>query len=677
MRSHRAFVFLLSSLLAAGCAATTADAPPMAPAGSPTADAPPASVESTAAAPTDVGELTLRDFAPIEFNARRLIVRGPSVVGFDGHAAVVEFETSVPTPASVVRFGPLTSAGGVVEALHRKVSREDLAPGETAVSHRIEMDVARLESPAYDLRYIEDGGGDVAFRLEVYDPDAGAVRLYDRRFRYVREGPRRTGDYSLAATMTFGPFLDLVGPDSFVVSWETDVPAAGAVVLGDTAVVDASVARVHEVEVGSLRPDTEYLYRVRYGPGGALTDAFSARTAPAPGAPAGRFTFASDSRGGAGGGEHEMEGVNHSVLRAVLTGAVSRGAGFVLFGGDLIDGYTTSEDVFRGELDSWKRAAGAVASSVPIYEGVGNHEELGDYFAAPEPDSPDRRFIVHRDRDGSRSAESVFSSEFVNPVGSCYGFCVRPETVPHDGETADGPDYGETVYSFNRGNCHFVSINTNYWFTGVMYDGTTVRYPSDKEGTATALRVLGGNREGYVLPNQLAWLSADLAAAESDDDVDWVFVYGHEPAFPNGGHLYDAMFWGSPGRGGEGGLNDQTVPLGDVIDMRNRFWSILASSPKVVAFMCGDEHNYSRTLIDADVDPAFTHPVWHIVSGGAGAPFYARDASVPWADKVEAFATLNHYCLFEADRERVSLSVYTPGGVLLDEVEDLTAHGPE
>ncbi len=619
--------------------------------------------------------LTLDDFEPIEYNADRLLVDGPAVVGFEGPKAVIEFETSVPTPAAVIYFGPITMAGDVREALFRKLARERLESGESVTLHHIKVDVSKLESLSYDLHYIENGGGEVAYRVEVYDPRRGSGNLYDRLFRYTREGPRKTGEYALASTMTFGPFVDLVGPDSFVISWETDVPAAGAVMIGDTVITDPEVSLAHEVAVDGLRPDTDYEYRVRYGPDEAYTETFLARTTPEGGAEGCRFAFASDSRGGAGGGERSLEGVNHTTLRAILADAVSRDVDLMLFGGDLVDGYTTSEGAFRSELDSWKRAVGSVAFSLPIYEGVGNHEQLGDYLAAPEPGQPDRRFIVHRNREGAESLESVFSSEFTNPTGSCYGFSLRPEERQLDQGIVTGPDYGETVYSFNRGNCHFISVNTNYWFTGVMYDATTVRYPSDQEGTAAALSLLGGNREGYVLSHQLNWLKEDLAAAEADESIDRVFIFSHEPAFPNGGHLYDAMFWGQPGKGHEGGLNDPDVPLGDVIDMRNRFWSALAHSPKVVAFMCGDEHNYSRTLIDTDVNPAFTHPVWHIVSGGAGAPFYAQDKSVTWVAKVAAFAPVNHYCVFDTYDERVSLRVYAASGALLDEVPDLTAYG--
>jgi len=102
-------------------------------------------------------DIALDDFHPIEFNADRLLVKGPSVVGFEGPRAIIEFETSVPTPAAVVRFGPCTLVGDVREALFRKVAGERLESGETATVHRVEVNVSKLESSSYDLYYIEDG----------------------------------------------------------------------------------------------------------------------------------------------------------------------------------------------------------------------------------------------------------------------------------------------------------------------------------------------------------------------------------------------------------------------------------------------------------------------------------------------------------------------------------------
>lgn len=620
-----------------------------------------------------LGDISFTDLSAIDYNASPTIVEGPSVTGFEGARAIIEFETRIPTPPAIIRYGPLLMEGGVEEPVYRRIAYEPGSAETLIASHRVPVDVSRLESNLYDTGLVAGGGGVIAYRVEVFDPDWRTSLLHDRRFRYTRGGPPATGEYRVAETMTFGPFVDIVGPRSFVVSWETDGASPGAVVVGDSIFADGVAQPSHEIVVDGLTPRTLYEYRVRYGTDGAETCAYSVRTAPAGGEGGFRFAFASDSRGGAGGGEQAVEGVNQAALRSVLTGALSDGCDLVLFGGDLIDGYTSSEEHYRSQLDSWKRVAGRVAFSLPILEGMGNHEQVGDYFEVPDPEHEGKRIILFRDRGASASAEAVFGDEFVNPAGSAYGFGPpTPETRSSRGGGASGASYAENVYSINYGNAHFVSLNTNYWFTGVQTGRGTVRYPSDRDGVALALDVLGGNREGYVLPNQLEWLESDLSAAERDTDVDWVFVFTHEPAFPNGGHLYDAMFWGDAGLGHEGGLNDSGVPLGDVIDMRNRFWETISRHDKVVAVFFGDEHNYSRTLIDSKVDPEFGRPVWQIVSGGAGAPFYVQDTSSPWSPNVRAFSPVNHYCVLDVQKDRVSLSVRATTGALVDRVPDLT-----
>ena len=174
------------------------------------------------------------------------------------------------------------------------------------------------------------------------------------------------------------------------------------------------------------------------------------------------------------------------------------------------------------------------------------------------------------------------------------------------------------------------------------------------------------------MPNQMEWLENELSAAQRDLHVDWVFIILHEPPFPNGGHVKDAMYWGTPGSGELGGFNDKTVPYGDVIDMRNRFWKIVSSKSKVLAVLCGDEHNYSRTLIDSSINPDFKFPVWQIISGGCGAPYYVQDKSVPWVDKVKAFTIDKHFCLFSIEGTSVGLDVYNDSSQLLDSISNLT-----
>ena len=105
---------------------------------------------------------------------------------------------------------------------------------------------------------------------------------------------------------------------------------------------------------------------------------------------------------------------------------------------------------------------------------------------------------------------------------------------------------GGTVFSFDRGDCHFVITNQYWGYTG------------------------GGYSE-----EQLDWLAQDL----SDTSMPFKFVVGHEPAFPLERHVGDSL---------------DADPA-----MRDRFWTILSDN-NVQAFFCGHTHHMSH-LVDQNV----------------------------------------------------------------------------
>src|SRR5690606_2608310 len=148
------------------------------------------------------------------------------------------------------------------------------------------------------------------------------------------------------------------------------------------------------------------------------------------------------------------------------------------------------------------------------------------------------------------SSEDIFAREFVNPTNG----------PPPEREGL--PPYLENVYSFDYGRVHFVSVNTNYW-------------TSSRPGEL-------GNREGYVMDKQMEWLRKDLEDARANG-AGFIFGYTHEPGYPNGGHVGDGMYW----RGRIASMNER----------RTAFWQLM-SDFEVSAVFHGDEHNYSRLLID-------------------------------------------------------------------------------
>jgi len=122
----------------------------------------------------------------------------------------------------------------------------------------------------------------------------------------------------------------------------------------------------------------------------------------------------------------------------------------------------------------------------------------------------------------------------------------------------------ETTYSWDEGNAHFVVLNL-YWNGGPEPGG-------DAAG------------KGDVGPALLAWLEDDLAA----NTKPFVFVFGHEPAFPQYRHMGDSL--------------DQHP------ENRDAFWRLL-SRHGVQAYFCGHVHRYFKEQRDG---------VWQVCDGHAG-----------------------------------------------------------
>lgn len=113
-----------------------------------------------------------------------------------------------------------------------------------------------------------------------------------------------------------------------------------------------------------------------------------------------------------------------------------------------------------------------------------------------------------------------------------------------------------TTFSFDYENAHFVVLN---------------EYCDDAGPNET---------DGDVPDHLYNWLVNDL----NTTDEAHIFVFGHEPAYPQP----DAD-------------NGRTRHVGDSLDKypanRNRFWDLLKAE-RVVAYICGHTHNYSAVKID-------------------------------------------------------------------------------
>lgn len=505
-------------------------------------------------------------------------------------------------------------------------------PVETSKGYRyvLPFDLKRLLRKHYDVgRVLQRKGGVAVWRLELLDRRRGTSVVFDGETAFRCEPCQGEGAaFVQLPSLRLGPFIDGVGRDGAIVSFATDAATAAWVVVHEGSEerrIYASPApgTSHEIPLIDLEPGTRFRYQpVVLDARGELHIHRGATFETEP-EQLTRFEFIalSDSRSGFGAADEQYGGTNARVLRDLLEMSLARGRPrAVVFVGDLIDGYTTWPRSFSFQLEMWKRAVQPIHAHVPIYEVMGNHEALLDVWAqgwGADKQSP--------------SAEDVFAAQFVNPPGA-------PAALE------GAPTYDENTYSFDIGTAHLAVINSNYQFRS--HPGNP-KHPAGFEG----------HREGWVDDVTLEWLDADLAQARKAGQKH-LFVFTHEPGFPNGGHVQDGLYWG--GR----------IP--EVLTRRAELYAILGEHG-VTAIVHGDEHNYSRLLVDHEVLGApLEQPVWHLVSGAAGAPFYAQDQSVPWADRVDAFDARQHYLRFLIDGDACTIEAISREGGLVDRFEAAT-----
>lgn len=531
----------------------------------------------------------------------------------------VRWQTREPTPRGVVYLGLRVEEDPLAAPRHRREFAEAL--DGAARAHRVVAPVRSVLKPAYDVnRVLERGYGEVAWRVEAYDPQGGSTVSFDGRTAFRLDGPR----FVQLPTITVGPSVHRLDADTWVLRVETDVPTAAAARIDSLDVVTSDAASMqHELVFVGLTslPSAAHTATVAVSNGVESSLAPSRSFQRYVGGPL-RVAIASDSRSGVAPGLESYGGVNATVLHSLFTRAAREGIHAIFFPGDLIDGYVTEPEVYDWQLRHWLQVTEPVGGAVPIYTGMGNHEALVHLWS-------DRRMLY---RAGAESAEERFAAMMVNPRSS------YPPARPGE------PSYAETVYGVDLGEVHFAMLNTNYAYA---------RYRrGEVEGSVERYGGLG-NREGSLRPEQLAWLDSDLQAAR-DRGAKHLIVMGHEPAFPAGGHKHDAMWWH-----GE---------IEEVNAMRESFWRILGKYG-VLAYVSGDEHNYSRALIGDETVPGAQASVWSIISGGCGAPYYAKDVPEAYAERLHTFSAQQHITLWTFDGDRVVLEVIGITGGLIERVE--------
>lgn len=450
---------------------------------------------------------------------------------------------------------------------------------------------------------------------------------------------------SIATSIVNGPFVNLLKPHGVTLSFDTNFPIIANVKVGNQFFYSPEKTTKHEIKITGLQPETEYSYVVDYQDS---KQTYSFKTAPKEGSRK-PFTFAyiSDTRGGQGGGERNLNGVNHYVLRKMLALANDKKVAFMQVTGDLIDGYLGKDEI-NLQYANWKRSIEPFAHYFPIIPAVGNHEAVGRIFKNDKgrwlafiPDFPFK----------TRSASAVFAENFVNP----HSTLISEDGAYYDPNPnkIDFPPYDETVFYYTYANVAIVVLNSNYLYAPALRKNPTT----------------GGNLHGYIMDNQLKWLEETLAHLEKNDNIDHVFVTQHTPAFPNGGHVKDDM-WYNGDNTHRPVIAGKPVKKG-IIERRDEYLNIIINkSSKVVATLTGDEHNYNKVKVTPEVNiypENYPHPklirnrtLWQINNGAAGAPYYAQNPNTPWNSAVSGFSTQYALVLINIDGKKVHVKVVNP-----------------
>ncbi len=584
------------------------------------------------------------NWKPGEFKEMILLDR-PTVTMDEQPAdkVILKFKTRMATPGAKVSVRALPRDRDVRFTMAFDSFREK-DDNKTSTEHKIAIKTNHVKRAMAGGEFPADGA-DISYTLEIYAPDNNSAFLYEGVFRLIADGEK----YRLAPCIIDGPFITKVKADSAELFFRTDEPVTPTVTTSGNGKTIGSEGREHIVKLEGFSPDTVNSYSIyidnrRY---------FSSRFRTAPLINTGnRFNFAymGDSRIGNGSGHEDFCGTNRKALEAALIEAKRQDARFIIYGGDLISGYTSSRLSMEIQYEQFKRVLTMTGHMIPLYPCMGNHEIVGDTYVT-QKDGRNYNLVINRD--GIESSEAIFASQF-NNFDESY-----PAAETKNGKK--GPSYKETVYSFDYGNCHVAVLNTEYWYRLIR--------PAETSMINAILEEHGGNRNGYIMEQQMKWLDQDLRDAKNKG-IKHLFVMMHEPVFPNSSHTQDSMFWGSKKDGKWTGMNDKKLYQGDIGDMRERFLDVLSRN-KVKAIFCAHEHGYNRLKIDTELAKTALNPIWQITSAGVGAPYATQNPTMPWANKIINYCEDHNIVVIKVNDDKVGFESISSTGEILDRDDSL------
>ncbi len=327
--------------------------------------------------------------------------------------------------------------------------------------------------------------------------------------------------------LTRGPYLQLGTTSNILVRWRTSRNTNSVVRFGlaadalDWAVTNTPPATEHIITLTNLAPDTKYFYTV----GGADTNLAGGTNHHFITAPNGAKPTRVWVIGDAGTASHQD---SFNVIRdpfgmrdAYHAHASNRYTDVFLMLGDNAYGVGTDEEYSTNMFGTFP----AMLRQSVAWSAIGNHDAVN-----------------------TATYQNIFS-------------------LPQNGEAGGVPSGSELYYSFNRGNIHFVCLDSE----------------------------VSANTPGSPM---MTWLEQDL----ENNTNDWLIAFWHSPPYTYGSHDSD-----SPGDSG-----------GKLVQMRQNVVPMLEAYG-VDLVLCGHSHVYERSfLLDGHYGYAASLQPSMLKDGGSG-----------------------------------------------------------
>lgn len=439
-----------------------------------------------------------------------------------------------------------------------------------------------------------------------------------------------SGPFKELLTMVEGPFIRQIHPHGGTISFKTNHPVLAGISIGGLDVEDIRETEQHVLHINGLETDSVYSGEILLGD---QIVSFTLQTTPRHGTQR-PFTFAlappTGTRDSLAMGIH---GVNEELLSRVVKLVESKNAALIQFNGDLITGDLTSPEEQALQISNWKKTY-SVLSEIPFYVTYGDREVITRHFMDT---ILDKGIGINYFPFRGGNSEAYFSNQFNLPENGASGEVVG-------GNGSDPIRYHQSVYSYTNLNCAFVILNTEF-LANRNYNAT---FSTD------------GNLSGYIMDEQLDWLSSTLSFYEEESHIDHIFICQHSPVFPNdsvGGMWY-------------GGTNLKPsfkgVPLEQgILDRRDEYLNVLINnSTKVRAILTSEEGSYHKLHLTPETpmypdnyqgeEITLKRSLYQINNGGHSAMELEMN---PWTTFVSNFNTSDAVVFFEIYGAQIFVTV--------------------